>query len=925
MQSGEKSLALLAISIIIVVIILVPLSEAGSTYREVICFEDEVLGYPVCFPNGDPSLVDVYCNTTVCIYPTHKETREVFDENGTFVWQCNPDPPCNDYCVSRTCKGDQLYCTMRQCTNNSPCNCTSSKIKEVEYFFYDGVPYRSSDFNLTGKMFYHIYQQSYEDILKDPSCTGSVLDRELVISCDNDTVVNVGKLDWQITTQTIGRVIRTTLPDSVLRVSGYFFIFSIDNVGPHLVSSFYYTAPPEQTVGSVSCPSSDCLFCPETLDNFSCQSATIRFTIVALMLLITVLFLMTCGWVIYALVFMCNGMKLMMKAMLYLGRGMYKVGRKGYTTVGESWSQAKEEVGEPSKGLDASCGRVNSKSMDEKTLDLESVEVHDPSKLTIQQATKMTATQRRNLAGLILLGAVPGANSWACTPGTTITSSTPTCVRSLNSVTCNYTNFEALISLPSTMTSACLTVNDDRGVPMGQINVNYDSLTQFNTLVSQYYTSPWTGFLQAYKNCWTPSNWCGGTCDRMSSTDNTGSGKIDDPNVRNWPGVTGCNRVCGCAGCNCFYCDDACLPWRWAIHGSSDYWEVLLPTTKEYRIKISVETPWSNISLPHARSLDVVSAGNFTFNVLGAFPSPLTSISPKGVLKHGNSYFLSDYCPLNSPCLNLPGDIQAAFPTNLTTASHHSFNFNRQIGTMNIGSSSATVSWAQNGILGNKFLLPYLYNSRVWEMNSGFLVANETQPSSMLVRMTTRSAFSFSRTLDLICPIAELVSVDGCYKCPLGAVAIFNIRSVCLPGLIPLRLVTEDNVTLSVNSLDIGTSNSSYSVTFDSFVKNVVFDIVFGTIDYNSTVHVTAVLRDYSEVTVPNGTDSATDGGSSSFWDGLSDLYKDKFFGNWWRSLLSSIAHIFMTIAIIIMIGFGATLLSNIKTKRGASKEGKSL
>jgi len=554
------------------------------------------------------------------------------------------------------------------------------------------------------------------------------------------------------------------------------------------------------------------------------------------------------------------------------------------------------------------------------------------SKVAKSRSSTKTTTNKAIAGGILYLlanqanAAQQAIGSYDCVGGITLSSASTVCVRDLNYENCTY-NLDTLISLPFSHTSACFTLrNQDNSSVVGNLTINYDEEVQYNTLVTQYYTGPWTGFVSSNRDCWTTGNWCGNRCNDILATDPSVGGHVSDTNVNNYPGRSGCVRSCGCISCNCFYCDQACLTYRWALHGALPVYQVSLPVSSEYRVYISGSYGTDHFGSQLARSGDSFHLGNLSIQVVGSFPPPTVTISPKKIIQNGGLTFLTDACDRNVPCLGLPGDIQAGISANVTRADPNAFIFNTQIATLNIGDRSVGASFYRVGVTAAMQQLPTYYNGRVWELKNGFLTANETATNAILIRVQTNSPITLSRTLDIVCPKFSILSYAGCFTCSFGATVIIQARSTCLPGNALVYVPDTLNVSLSQNSLQLTADNQNFTIHFLASDRNVDFQLYLKANGGIENHNISMILLSSSELESMNDTlghAAATSSGSGwdDFISSVGNFFSNILFGNWWSSLLSTI----MIVIIACLIAYGCLMLYRFykakQTQKALKKE----
>jgi hypothetical protein len=355
-----------------------------------------------------------------------------------------------------------------------------------------------------------------------------------------------------------------------------------------------------------------------------------------------------------------------------------------------------------------------------------------------------------------------------------------------------------------------LNLQDTFGNPVGSIEITYENFVYRTQTAFAYYTGDWVCISQATKSCYTPSNWCGATCDQMQANNSNAAGQLSDPLVTTCPGVTKCTRTCGCAGCGCFYCNAACTPFRWALNPVGPSFSVYQVTgltaipTINITVKGLVNTSYQIFPFPGV----LTQAGVMNFTQQGLYQTPLNlNIGSYGVINQGNNIYFGPVSSRGTPTKNSVGDIQyynlVQRTCSLTTGSLNSL-FDTSIGEA--GATSVTCSRPGINLLNS---VPNVFNGYTLNTIFGSSSAVDlTPPVFPPVQLSFTSAnITLQQIVDFVCPEIEALNITGCYDCPLGYITYFKARSKCAIG--PALVTSENCIPQTISLLS---SEAVYSV-----------------------------------------------------------------------------------------------------------------
>lgn len=148
---------------------------------------------------------------------------------------------------------------------------------------------------------------------------------------------------------------------------------------------------------------------------------------------------------------------------------------------------------------------------------------------------------------------------------------------------------------------------------------------------------------------------------------------------------------------------------------------------------------------------------------------------------------------------------------------------------------------------------PFVYANR--QLSSS---VPSVQPFSMRVR--SNNPVYYTRLVETVCPVAELVSASGCYSCAIGASVRVTLDSTCHAGLVTFAVNDSPNILLTTASMIITTDPAQYTIFLltpmetNDFTLQVFTDNVM----YNTSVHVTFSAYEYAYVQNLTSTNAQT-------------------------------------------------------------------
>jgi hypothetical protein len=261
-----------------------------------------------------------------------------------------------------------------------------------------------------------------------------------------------------------------------------------------------------------------------------------------------------------------------------------------------------------------------------------------------------------------------------------------------------------------------------------------------------------------------------------------------------------------------------------------------------------------------------------------------------------NTHYLSQASEANVPTRGMLGDIQGSsvfamttFPSTLLTKFDPAIKGPTEYGFWEGGYQQTP-----------KQELPSLFRGRVWYVESGKLISNDTGLIPILLRVRTTSSLSIVRRVAQVCPRLSVNSAHGCFTCPQGFSLNITASSACLPGLV---VVTMDGALVSTQSISITVTDQTYLIRATSGVQHTSGTISLTSGTETVSASFAATLDNWVLVTNNTvgiiGTISPSNDhtGLGNFWDFLSNVA----FANWTNSIISTLLTLFAVIGLVIL------------------------
>jgi len=453
-------------------------------------------------------------------------------------------------------------------------------------------------------------------------------------------------------------------------------------------------------------------------------------------------------------------------------------------------------------------------------------EVKIPDSLRKKFPTFSEADLRR-IAMISLL-----ATTNACSLNPSVFTANPTCISGAIGMvdTCS-TTFDVQFNLPYLQSQSCFSIQTTDGDILGQLEVTYSGHLVQAVTNFMYYTSDWEGVLETVYNCPYVGG-CPDDCDSAINTINA-AGHINSK-TQYCPGYSYCQRTSACWGNGCFFCDDGCTYGKWAISPLGPVYSANQITNyyDTYQIKAKfIANNGTNLVTNFEQdftidSLSVKTYSGFSFNLIGAFNTPLSvNLENYAVLKDDNGVptAVGSFATKNSPQVRVIGDIQANFSSQLTGCSLTLMSQNVLVASDIAAISTPTsVGFTTPGIQLSK-KLPTIINNQLWDSYENDVMASEfTSGPPLLLQWSTDLPITVVKISKITCPAIKILNTTGCYDCDIGFQVFFSVASTCLPGVVivssPLCSESTYSVTLEpiTGFLYCSTSKQSNVITLSA-------------------------------------------------------------------------------------------------------------
>jgi hypothetical protein len=433
------------------------------------------------------------------------------------------------------------------------------------------------------------------------------------------------------------------------------------------------------------------------------------------------------------------------------------------------------------------------------------------------------------IACILIISLLSPGVSAQCTTTTILESSINSCSISEGNYTCLFQT-NVLVNLLHLGSKACIAFKSTDGTYLGSMNLTYELSLYYTTTVPSYFSGDWDGVTCSHRSC------------RNDYPCDLGNGCPSDQAVINsalngecllYNGYSECYASCGCAGCGCFFCSDACLLARTAFKPTSMYWVWdILGTTVVPRVRLSTDINGTRTE----SILDVDTptlSGDFTISVIGTYDTFTPNWGNQKFIKNyavsTGDYYIAPASNYQNPVFQLLGDIQSSTSGGILNAPS-SFIF----------PSTAVPAVVQQYALENQFpasgydihinnnnKLPKQIAGILWSYDFPLnkLIGNNVNAPAVALSVSTQNPIKLSYDKTSVCPKASFVSVNGCYNCPQGFSITYTVKSVCDSGSVTIDVISSSRIECSTRFVSIGTNTQTsiiYCISQDAQISGTV-------------------------------------------------------------------------------------------------------
>jgi hypothetical protein len=750
----------------------------------------------------------------------------------------------------QNCDGDLDYCSNHTCVPNADCLCYSTYVSEVIYVLNDGIWQLA--INLTditvGYSFGYLASTS-KTILSIVTDTADIFitlkDKVVkVVQPDQTSFLRLQKDDFSSVDEVKGTTFYKELPASIFSTSGYLYADLLK--GDSVIEKTQFKITRRYICEHVDC--SDIL-CTNAANEWTCANAGARawFLIsVTLLFFATIWFICSCTpcWVggktvtlsfwLMSLLFEC------FKSMWNVPRsegvsGVYQWGKDRAVNIKNKWfiQQTKAEP---------SYSTVNA-------------EVNVPMRKRYNLFPNEMLMNLIFYLGIFVMIASVGA----CQDGLFLPVEATTCV-TVNAThrTCTL-NFQLTASLPYPGSKGCYTVGLKTELTSnfggnvltsqaqiteavyGHIEIDYEAFEATSVLDTIYYTSNWRGSSESRHRCYDQGACKHSQCENLDVLSPTAAGQLSGESTL-WPGLSDCERSCGCLTCGCWSCTSSCIFARASIVPQDTIYKVSRPGNSHVnpfvRFNFSLHENEYHVESVKVTN-QVVSFNEIQMTVLGTLVGDPISLGDAAIINSGDVAWLQEVSAQNHPTPQRIGDIQASAPSKLSTPSISGFIFSEDLFAFSKSDKSLRYHFRTPGIqaLTDSNKMPKLYNGNLWHFLSGNLVSNETNPGALLFKLSTPIPIVWTQEIKTVCPELEpgfVPIMEGCFDCPTGALIRFRIRSTCEAGhtgvyVDELLQGGEVKYTLMTHSIQLETAYSEEVIHFQTHLSTLTVEFEIGT------------------------------------------------------------------------------------------------
>lgn len=380
---------------------------------------------------------------------------------------------------------------------------------------------------------------------------------------------------------------------------------------------------------------------------------------------------------------------------------------------------------------------------------------------------------------------------------------------------------------------------DDKNVSMFvdvkfvDYSMNYTSNFLYFTCVSDRFIS------QVDRRCGTKAGGYNEECASVQASDATGLGRFTNVVALNTPGFTLAFGVCGCAGCDCPLCSEACLLARLSILCKSD--EIFQVSQPSVGLEVpKLEITYQVKGKPKVGPFYLLQmgstqkAGVITARLNGLFDNPGSSLQQNKLISRwsengwtGQSFF-APANPLNQLIPGAIGETQTGYYTNMRNPQSNSYNVAQGMATVTHTTGSVSAIANSDVLKINTPASAALPNTKTSTGSPLNGIMSTPDGMSLIYRPTITAGLNFIIEIPpqevtlyyaSVCPLVDpnyKPKVSGCYSCANGATLMFRAMSTCSVGSADMTIYSPEGAILSSTKISLTAEYTLYNVTLFS-------------------------------------------------------------------------------------------------------------
>lgn len=493
------------------------------------------------------------------------------------------------------------------------------------------------------------------------------------------------------------------------------------------------------------------------------------------------------------------------------------------------------------------------------------------------RGTGMRSNSNSNLLFIAIICVIPYVNS-QCSDSPTIISSFPVCTYDGTTNVCSL-SFSIRSVLQTRGSVSCYNLISNLGAPLGQLKLKYVRQVSSSVAKFLYYTSSYTGFIEAHNGCYENS-WCGNRCNNVDINDISGIGQMRNSN-RYCVGETSCLREPSAA--QCWSAQDKCYVRRWSLI-PSNYSEVFNFDSISHFFELQSELTINNITttrLFNVSFLSVLRDSYFSYQLEGAYNPSYQVPIPQIGLSHQiftTSYGYGPYSPVNSPILGSLGELQTTTISQLSCPTDGSSVLVRKASGIFTWTGRSSGSFTTSAV-SRLLPFPYISAGYSWRLTPpGTLSTEPSVVSPLAIVITTAVPINITKQVNVVCPKASAPAASGYYRSTKGYNVTFTAFSSCSSGdaLVSSEHCVEVPISLSVTpgQFAISCYSDNETVTDTLIIKTTVGNFSLGyTVKLNFTTDYVNNTNNQEQ------SDGSVNSSSNNFLKNFRKFFLDTIFG----------------------------------------------